>query len=88
MTLFDKLQGNPIFKSLINGIRPPVKSSPIEGGQVFRVERGQPYYRAGKPVYAVPQFRSLNLFSPTAQNALLPTITITPSRIAYPVKVK
>jgi hypothetical protein len=86
MNIFDPLVNR--VKGLAYGSAPVRKPTPIESGQFYRLERGQPYYRLGKPVYAVPQFRAVNLFSPTIQNALLPTISVTPTRIAYPVKVK
>lgn len=87
MTVFDSPRGQikKIAYGLIIDHRQP---SPVDGGSLFRIERGQPYYRAGKPVYAVPQFRAVNIFSPTSQNSLLPTINVTPTRISYPVKVK
>lgn len=66
----------------------PVKPNPIDSGQLFRLERAQPFYRTGVLVKAVPQFRALNLFSPTAKNTILPTITVTPTQVTYPVKVK
>lgn len=89
MTIFDRPPTNSPVRGLLYGTGTRMRpSSPLEGGNLFRLERAQPFYRLGKPVYAVPQFRALNLFSPTSQNALLPTLAVTPTRIAYPVKVK
>lgn len=86
MTIFDAL-GVGAVKGLAYGVQSKPTDS-VHSGTLFRLERGTPYYRRGSLVYAVPQFRAMNLFSPTSKNALLPTITVTPTQISYPVKVK
>lgn len=58
----------------------------LASGQLFRLERGWPYQRAGKTVYATPQFKSLTIYSPTTKTAQLPTTSQTASAITYPIK--
>ena len=56
---------------------------------LYRVERGFPYLRNGKLVQAIPQFKSLTLYSITVANA--PTnqfnTTTTPAAINYPTRI-
>lgn len=59
-----------------------------DGGKLYRLERGTPYYRAGKVVYATPQFKGLTIYSPTSSNAQLPTSTPTNVSIVIPTKAK
>lgn len=60
--------------------------SPVATSNNFRVERGFPFMRAGRLVYATPQFRALTLYSPVNTNAQLPKTTTTPTAITYPIK--
>ena len=84
ITVFNRPADGPVMRlKRVKGT-----AGPVDGGQMYRLERGTPFYRSGRMVYAVPQFRAVNLFSPTIQNALLPTQSITPTKISYPVKVK
>lgn len=56
---------------------------------LYRVERGYPYLRHGKLVQAIPQWKSLTLYSVTTANA--PTsafnTTTTPKSISYPTRI-
>ena len=80
MNVFE-LQNN--IKGMAYGVKPKT-----DANQGYRVRRGVPLYRAGKPVVATPGFRALNIFSPTVQTAQYPPVTTTPNRNVYPVKVK
>ena len=71
------------IKGMAYGVKPRT-----DANQGYRVRRGVPLYRAGKPVVATPGFRALSVFTPTAQTAEYPPVTTTPNRNAYPIKVK
>jgi hypothetical protein len=63
---------------------------PISGGSgsLFRLERGAPYLRAGRLVFATPQFKTQTLYSLTNKNAQLPSTPTAPGSIIHPVKTK
>lgn len=64
------------------------QSSPVATNSAFRTERGHPFMRGGKLVYATPQFKGLTIYSPVSTNGQLPAVSTTPTAIAYPSKVK
>lgn len=41
--------------------------NPVSSGQLYRVERGYNFVRAGRYVPATPQFRALTVYSPAQQ---------------------
>jgi hypothetical protein len=57
---------------------------------LFRNDRGLPFFRAGKPVTVVPQFKGLTIYSPINTN--LPgnsfRNTITGTAVTYPFIAK
>ena len=84
MTIFDEQPRD--IKGLAYGWRR--RTDTTRQGGVFRVERGAPFYRSGQLVAATPQFKALNLFSPTIKNVKLPTVSVTPSQVRYPTAAK
>jgi len=59
-------------------------ASPVHG-RMFRLERGFPYLRNGKPVVTVPQFKGLTVYSHTIANAPAPfQQTATNTAVAWP----
>lgn len=88
MTIFDRNTIDMPINRLAHGVMVKGTATNTDAGQLFRLERATPYYRAGVTVKAVPQFRAVNLFSPTSTNSILPTISLTPTQITYPVKVR
>jgi len=63
-------------------------ASPVNAGSLFRVERGAPLLRAGKPVFATPQFKALTIYSLTSKTAQLPTTSVQTVSVTYPTKTK
>ena len=68
------------------GVRRP--RTPVSGGQLFRIERGSPFARAGQLVFATPQFKSLTIYSITNKNAQLPSTATSPGSIIHPFRTK
>ena len=78
-------------KSLAYGAGPQgavSNTTPVNAGSLFRVERGAPFLRAGKPVFATPQFKALTIYSPTAKTAQLPSTNVQSVALSYPTKTK
>lgn len=86
MTVFDHhLYDHPV-KNVMYSLG--AERSIVDGGSLHRVERGHPYFRRGAMVKVIPQFRALNLFSPTSENSALPAKAVSSTRISYPVAAK
>lgn len=54
----------------------------------YRMERGTPFLRGGKLVYATPQFKGLTLYSPVSNNVQFTPTTTTPTQAQWPSKTK
>lgn len=57
----DNAKPTPVKDMAYNVTLPQVKN------QLYRVERGQPFVRAGQYVFATPQFKALSITSPVQQ---------------------
>lgn len=59
------------------------------GHNLYRLERGFPFQRAGKTITALPQFRALTLFAPSNASGLTSFATTTTNvKITYPKAAK
>jgi len=63
-------------------------SAPISAGSLYRLERGAPYRRKGKVVFATPQFKALAIYTPTTQTAQIPGTNQQGVTAGYPTKTK
>ncbi len=75
-------------KDLAYGGGESSSSSPVDSGSLYRLERGTPYKRNGRLVFATPQFKALTLYSPTSKNAQIPGVSQTGVSVSYPSKTK
>ena len=64
----DNAQPTPVKDMAYNVTLPQVRS------QLYRVERGQPFVRAGQYVFATPQFKALSITSPVQQTVQVPLL--------------
>jgi len=83
-TVFEPMEGR--VKQLAYGLLNK-QNSPINSGQLYRLERGFPFQKAGKFVPATPQFKSQVVFSYVSKNAQLPTNALTPVFIIHPGRI-
>jgi len=68
------------------GVKRP--RTPVTSGQLFRIERGAPFMRAGQLVFATPQFKTQTIYSITNKNAQLTSTATTPGSIIHPFRTK
>ena len=86
MTVFDMGNSQHTTKQMMYGAVRPKPRVPRPAPQHFRLERGVPYQRRGKLVFATPQFKSQAIYSITNKNAQLPSTTTTPGSIIHPYR--
>lgn len=77
----------PIANTLAWGFfGPPVHPRHSNHPELYRLQRGRPFQRAGSLVKAIPQFKALTIYSPVSSNS--PTgkfqTTVLPVAIKYP----
>lgn len=77
----------PRVKDMIYGGSKPLPPTVI-WGNLYRLRRGYPMPRAGKLVFATPQFKTLTLYAPTSAVQQIPGNPLSPVSIAYPRKTR